>query len=539
MKYPCQVIDHYGIIATYCKDLDLIGIIDNILPKKKRKVTVGEATLAMILNAMGFVTQPLYLTPSFFEKLPIDLLIRDGLQSEDFNDDSLGRALDLLYEYGLSALFTIVATKVLEHLGIKPSVGHLDTTSFSFQGEYPDQTDESEVQITHGYSKDHRPDLKQMLVALICEAKTGIPIHFETISGNTQDKASFLPIINRFQNQLETSKLPSLIQADSALYTADNIKALNESCFFLTRVPHGLKKVKSIISSAVLEKMEVSKTDERYHYQWYESTYGEVEQNWLLVHSAPLAKSTGKTLDKNIKKAEKQAIEKIKKHGKQKFSCEADARSSLKKLGKKLKYHTIDAPKITITKKYHNSGRPIKEATYDEIFQITSEIIPDQEAINSALHKKGFFVLATNQKRDSLIAEDLISTYKNQNTTVEKGFRFLKDSKFFTDAMFLHKPERIEAMLMIMSLSLLFYSSIEYMFQKKVKESGEKLPNQVGKKVSRISLRWLFALFQRIFILNSIENNLVVKKVLYLEDYHRKALAILGTSYEKMYLSTG
>lgn len=86
--------------------------------------------------------------------------------------------------------------------------------------------------------------------------------------------------------------------------------------------------------------------------------------------------------------------------------------------------------------------------------------------------------MATNQKRASLIAEDLISTYKNQNTIVEKSFRFLKDSKFFADAMFLHKPERIEAMLMIMSLSLLFYSATEYMFQKKLKESEETLPNQ-------------------------------------------------------------
>jgi transposase len=147
--------------------------------------------------------------------------------------------------------------------------------------------------------------------------------------------------------------------------------------------------------------------------------------------------------------------------------------------------------------------------------------------------------LATNQKRASLIAEDLISTYKNQNTTVEKSFRFLKDSKFFADAMFLHKPERIEAMLMIMSLSLLFYSATEYMFQKKLKESEEKLPNQKSKEVDRISLRWLFSLFRRIFILTSIENNILVKRVLHLELYHRKALGILGVSYERMYLSTG
>ena len=51
----------------------------------------------MILNALGFVSRPLYLTPEFFSNKPVDLLIRPHLCAADFTDDSLGRALDTLY----------------------------------------------------------------------------------------------------------------------------------------------------------------------------------------------------------------------------------------------------------------------------------------------------------------------------------------------------------------------------------------------------------------------------------------------------------
>jgi transposase len=61
-----------------------------------RKVSVGEAVQAMVLNALGFVGSDLYLTPEFFDNKPVDLLIREGLMADDFNDDRLGRALDML-----------------------------------------------------------------------------------------------------------------------------------------------------------------------------------------------------------------------------------------------------------------------------------------------------------------------------------------------------------------------------------------------------------------------------------------------------------
>jgi transposase len=98
-------LDYLGIVAGVCKEIGLVELIDELIPSE-RKVSVGEATLAMILNGLGFSNRRLYLTEQFCETKPVDMLIREELKAEDFNDDSLGRALDKLYEYGVTELFS-------------------------------------------------------------------------------------------------------------------------------------------------------------------------------------------------------------------------------------------------------------------------------------------------------------------------------------------------------------------------------------------------------------------------------------------------
>ena len=99
-------MDHLGIIATVCREINLAGKIDRIVGVDPRqKVTCGEAVAAMVLNALGFVDRPLYLFPEFMATKPVELLIGEGLKAEYFNDDLLGRTLDNLYRAGLEGVF--------------------------------------------------------------------------------------------------------------------------------------------------------------------------------------------------------------------------------------------------------------------------------------------------------------------------------------------------------------------------------------------------------------------------------------------------
>ena len=89
--YTSKSLDHLGIVATVCKEIGLADEINRIAGVDPRqKVTCGEAVVAMILNALGFVDRPLYLFPEFMVTKPVEILIREGLKAEDFNDDILG-----------------------------------------------------------------------------------------------------------------------------------------------------------------------------------------------------------------------------------------------------------------------------------------------------------------------------------------------------------------------------------------------------------------------------------------------------------------
>ncbi len=160
-----QRLDHLGIVAGICHEIELINQIDAQVGPTHRHVSVGEAVQAMVLNALGFTSRALYLTPESFANKPVDVLIHERLTAADLNDDSLGRALDTLYERGVTEVFASVASHALSVYGIESRFYHLDSTTISVTGAYATPSDDPQaVVITHGYSLDHRPDLKQVVV---------------------------------------------------------------------------------------------------------------------------------------------------------------------------------------------------------------------------------------------------------------------------------------------------------------------------------------------------------------------------------------
>jgi transposase len=170
-------IDHLGVIAEVMKELGLIDMIDaRLVPDKQEGLTPGEAIAGMILNGLGFANRPLSLTPQFFANTPLGLLFREGVHAELFNRFKLGRTLDEVYTYGCDLLYSEIALAVCAHEGIDLRFNHLDTTSFSLTGEYVPDTDEQAIMITHGYSKDHRPDLKQAVLELMVSQDGGCPL---------------------------------------------------------------------------------------------------------------------------------------------------------------------------------------------------------------------------------------------------------------------------------------------------------------------------------------------------------------------------
>ena len=132
-----------------------------LAPDAQETLTPGEAVAGMILNGLGVAKKPLTLTPQFFANKPLDLLFRQGVQAEMFNRCTLGRTLDALHTYGGDVLCSELALAVCAQEGLHQRFHHLDTTSFSLNGDYVPESDTQAIHITHGSAKDHRPDLQQ------------------------------------------------------------------------------------------------------------------------------------------------------------------------------------------------------------------------------------------------------------------------------------------------------------------------------------------------------------------------------------------
>ncbi len=161
-----QTINHLGIIAGIIDEIGIVEIINKQLGvHSQEKLSCGIIVKSIILNAMGFVSRPLYLFPQFFSDKATEHLFEEGIFPEDFNDDRIGRVLDKLYKFGLNKIFLAISLKACQIYGINRSYSHLDSSSISVEGDYLICEEENEenlepipIKIVRGYSKDKRPD---------------------------------------------------------------------------------------------------------------------------------------------------------------------------------------------------------------------------------------------------------------------------------------------------------------------------------------------------------------------------------------------
>jgi transposase len=242
-RFETMRMDHHGIVAGICREIGLVEQINQKVGRGERKVSCGEATLAMVLNGLGFCSRALYLMPDYLGNKSVDLLINPELTAEDFNDDTLGRALDDLYKHGVTEVFAGISAQALKTYDIETEYRHLDSSSMNLHGQYEgDDTETEAITITHGYSRDHRPDLKQMIVQLITTESSALPIWLEVLSGNSSDKASFVPSIQAYCKKLSEEEQPYFVM-DSAGYSGENLEELGK-IRWLIRVPETLSEAK-------------------------------------------------------------------------------------------------------------------------------------------------------------------------------------------------------------------------------------------------------------------------------------------------------
>ena len=522
LEIQVENLDHLGLIAGMIDEIGIVEQINQLVGEQAGEiVSPGHAVKAMILNGLGLVSSPLYLFSKFFEGKATEHLIGAGIKPEHLNDDRLGRVLDKLYLTGLEQIFTSIALIAAKKFSISTETIHLDSSSFHVHGEYesampqvtlltsknnPDDLTEKlinevvvpqPISITYGYSRDHRPDLKQFILDLICSGDSDVPLFLRVADGDEADQATFAQILCNFKQQLN---LDSLMVADSALYTASNL-GLMVNLKWLTRVPLTVKQAKLLVSQ-LTEQDFVPSQIKGYRWSLHKSNYAGIEQRWLVVESESRRKSDLKRLNKKLEKSETQAGKQLRELCQQRFACQPDAYRAAKRLSGNLTYHNlVDIQIIELSTEHPKPTSGAASELENISYQVQANLERDQKIIETETRSAGRFVLATNLLDvEELSNDEMLSKYKEQQSS-ERGFSFLKDPLFFTDSVFLKSAERVSALALLMGLCLLVYTLTQRQLRQTLKRTHSAIKNQLGKLTDNPTLRWVFQCFQSVHLL--------------------------------------
>src|SRR5260221_6073621 len=346
-------LDHLGIVAGMCREIGLAAYLDALAGPTQQQVSVGTATVAMILNGLGFSNRRLYLVPQFFATKPVEHLLGPGISAEDLSDDCLGRTLDGLYAHDPTTLFAGIALRARQRFGLSARQVHVDTTSFSVSGAYaPEELDEIApdeegtagaepgdldahvIGITYGYSRDRRADLKQWMLALATTREGDVPLFLRPLSGNSSDQVSLVAAVEALAEQLRAPEGDAatevadqherpLFVADGGLYNVAAMRRLNAAGIaWVSRVPTTLTAAQAALGrrDPALRPSSDGQT------QWWgqELALPQGRERWVVVRTRAGERQGRATLERQAAKTHVEWRKRLWHLSNRAFACEAD-----------------------------------------------------------------------------------------------------------------------------------------------------------------------------------------------------------------------
>ena len=480
------------IVKDYAKRINLVETVNQMVDSQM-KLSPGDAILAMVIDTLtGRI--PLYRLKESFKDMDTELILGKSINPELFDDTTLGRAMDKIYETGAQKVFSQISQNAIGCFKLNTSGYHFDTTSVSVFGDY--DCEDSSLKITYGHSKAKRPDLKQFMVSMLCVDRN-IPIIGKTEDGNSSDKTlnnKLLSNVSAYMAKHGVDSGAAIYVADSAFVTEKNIaKAEENKIRFLSRFPANFKECGRVIREAVdadnweeigaISKGAGSEKRPSAHYRGFDSnvTVDGKSHRAVVIHSSAHDRRRQKRIDRMLKTDKVNLDKKIKEILKTAFKCRPDADAAvagLIHLAKK-SLHQVSAEVSKIPR--FGKGRPkIGETRVPKSFDysLKFKVEENPEKIEELRLEAGCFVLITNvpanNEEQKWSPANLLRLYKDQDG-IEKNFGFLKDPAII-NAIFLKKPERIEVLGLIFLLALLIWRLMERNLKLYVKNTGKLLP---------------------------------------------------------------
>jgi transposase len=242
-----QLVSGLPVVNTVLARLGFDELVAAYLPEPDARCALEPArVLGVLVRNLALGRQPLYGLGAWAARHVPALL---GLSAEDadlLNDDRVGRALDALYLADRASLTTAVSLAAIRAYRVDCTELHNDSTSICLYGAYRSATGTARggrrpPRPARGHSKDHRPDLKQLVWILTVAADGAVPLAHRLCDGNTEDSTTHIATWDELVGLCGRSDF--LYVADCKLATRDNMDhiAANQGRF-LTVLPRSRRE---------------------------------------------------------------------------------------------------------------------------------------------------------------------------------------------------------------------------------------------------------------------------------------------------------
>jgi transposase len=522
-------VAHLPLVLGVLRKLDIATLIDEMVPPHPANVlSCGRGVEAFVLAILDG-DHALYKVGTRLHERGMVPLLQDGLAPESLNDYRLGQILEALFAANLNRLFGAVALKALAVYAIPTPWLHQDTTTLSLYGAYAGSPAVSAAaktaegaegepampavpQPAYGHSKDHRPDLKQIMLSLGVSGDGGLPLRLGLRDGNTSDSTE-TPVALEECLELGLEGVLGIV-ADSKAYSQRTLGLCFEKQIGLVTLVPRTCSIRQDLETwgqqhaplpLLIEKPGRTKGEPSRCWRGLSVTRavpveysdGRVAQEtvrFVVVHSSQLAQQHAQV----YATAQRQEADTIAAHRRRlqahSFACVADAETACTaeqsgaqgqrgRPPQRWRYHTLRyrIEAFQQRRKRAQRGRPPQGALPHE--ETRYRLVVEVEACAMAPAEQGWLVLATTVDAEGASDTQILRAYQEQQSTVEPGFRWIKNPAAITP-VWLEKPERIAALAMLTVIGLLVYSLIQrqvrlYLQVQQLTVPGNKGPTAV------------------------------------------------------------
>ena len=541
---PLPLINHF------IERMGLAELLERHVPSDARcSIPHGQA-LGVLLRSLIVQREPIYRQHETVDGFAGSMFGITAQDMDHLSDDRLGRALDHLFDADRAALLTEVTLAVGERFGVKFDEFHNDSTSVSFCGRYSAASGRAirgrrALAISFGHSKDHRPDLKQLLFILTMSADGNVPVAFRCTDGNASDSRTHIETWNTLRAVAGRSDF--LYCADSKLCSLENMDHIDRAGGrFVTVMPRSRRE-----DAQFREWIQTHTPDWTPVWDRPNPRYSDGPRDCWYVHRAPLPSmeawsivwvwSTLLTLRQHARRLRNiaAAVEEFQQLRQRLASAKTRLRGAPEiDLQIKLildKHHVgryLEVRRVVREEhvfKQARRGRPGPDTAYRKITKRRFDVQwnTDEDAIAYDRRSDGMYPLMTNDRK--LTAAQVLQAHKGQ-PMIEKRFEQIKTVHEIAP-VFLKDEGRIEALFTLYAIALLVQALIERELRQAMARQGiDELPiypeqRQCAHPTTEQVLR-LFSLAQRHHLLQHGRTVQVFE--LKLTELQRQVLALLG-----------